>query len=141
MEPRITLVTLGVRDLGRSVAFYERLGFPRAVRDAEGVAFFRLGPVVLSLFPRADLAGDAGVPPEGDGFRAVALAHNVRDRDAVKDVLAEAEAAGARIVRPAGDAPWGGRFGYFADPDGHLWEVAWNPGFPLGADGTPRLPD
>ena len=141
MEQRVSLITLGVEDLGRSRAFYERLGWKRSVRGAEGVAFFQAGGVVLSLFPREDLAKDAGVSAEGSGFRGVALAFNTRSRTEVEELLQEAERAGGRIVKPATEAFWGGYSGYFADPDGFLWEVAWNPGFALGADGSLRLPD
>ena len=141
MEQRLSLVTLGVADLAKSRAFYERLGWKPAARRAEGVAFFQLGGVVLSLFGREDLAKDAGLAAEGSGFSGVALAHNTRSREEVETVLAEAVAAGARLVKPAQGAFWGGYSGYFADPDGHLWEVAWNPGFPLDENGCLQLPD
>lgn len=141
MEQRLTLVTLGVADLGRSRDFYERLGWRRAARAAEGVAFFRAGSVVLSLYPREALAEDAGLPVAGSGFGGIALAHNARSRAEVDAVLAEALAAGARLLKPARDVFWGGYAGFFADPDGHPWEVAWNPHFPLGEDGGLTLPD
>ncbi|HLY56406.1 MAG TPA: VOC family protein [Stellaceae bacterium] len=141
MEQRISLVTLGVRDLDRSRAFYERLGWTRSLRAAEGVAFFQAGGMALSLYPRADLARDAGVPSEGTGFAGVTLAFNARSRPEVDAVLREAEDAGGRIVKPAADAFWGGYSGYFSDPDGHLWEVAWNPGFAIAADGSIVLPE
>lgn len=141
MEQRISLLTLGVGDLEKSRAFYERLGWKRSVKDAKGVAFFQAGGVVLSLYPRADLAKDANVAAEGSGFPGFALAHNVRTKDEVDAVLAEASAAGATILRPGGDAFWGGYFGFFADPDGYLWEVAWNPHFPIDAEGIVRLPE
>lgn len=141
MEQRISLITLGVEDLGRSTAFFERLGWRRSVRQAEGVAFFQCGTVAVSLYPIADLARDAGVSPRRSGFGAVAIAYNTRSKGDVDAVLAEARAAGAEIVRPAGEAPWGGYSGYFRDLDGHLWEVAWNPGFPLDEAGAVRLPD
>ncbi|ANK81295.1 MAG: glyoxalase [Rhizobiales bacterium NRL2] len=140
MEQRYTLLTLGVADLERSVAFYEYLGWRRSMRAASGVAFFQCGGVALGLYPRENLAKEAGVPDDGGGFRGVAVAHNTRSRDEVDSVLAEAEAAGGRVVRPAEEAFWGGYTGYFADPDGHLWEVAWNPGFPLDAEGNVTLP-
>ena len=141
MEQRLSLVTLGVADLEKSRTFYEALGWRRSVRKAEGVAFFHLGGVVLSLWGREDLAKDAGMPAEGSGFRAVALAHNTRSREEVDAVLAEAVAAGGQLIKPAKEAFWGGYLGYFADPDGHLWEVAWNPGFPLDDDGFLQLPE
>jgi len=127
MEPRITLVTLGVADLDRAIAFYrDGLGLPQ--RPGEGV-FFETRGTWLALFPRDELAHDAGVAAQGAGFRGFALAHNVRTRDEVEAVLAQAVAAGGRLVKPAGEAFWGGYHGYFADPDGFLWEVAWNPFF------------
>ncbi|HEX5830020.1 MAG TPA: VOC family protein [Gemmatimonadaceae bacterium] len=130
MEPRLSFVTLGVRDLERSTAFYrDVLGLP-LIATPPGVAFFELGRTWLSLFPRADLAADAGVVDDGAGFAGISLAHNVRTEDDVDRLLAEVAARGARIVKPAQRAEWGGRSGYFADPDGFLWEVAWNPHFP-----------
>ncbi len=130
MEPRLSLVTLGVSDLERSIRFYvDVVGLP-LLESPQGVAFFELGRTWLSLFPRTDLAADAGVSPEGSGFPGFTLAHNVAAPEAVDALLAEIEARGGRIVKPAQQAEWGGRTGYFADPDGFLWEVAWNPGFP-----------
>ena len=111
------------------------------MRKAEGVAFFHLGGVVLSLWGLDDLAKDAGLSAEGSGFRGVALAHNTRSREEVDAVLAEAVAAGGQLIRPAKEAFWGGYLGYFADPDGHLWEVAWNPGFPIDENGFLQLPE
>lgn len=142
MEQRLTLVTLGVSDLVRATTFYEALGWRRSMRTAEGVSFFQLGGIALGLYPRADLAADAGLKDGGEsGFGGVALAHNVRSREEVDAVLAEAEAAGGRVVKPAEEAFWGGYSGYFSDPEGHLWEVAWNPGFPLDDAGNVTLPD
>lgn len=141
MEPRISLITLGVADLGRARAFYERLGWRRKVAAAEGVAFFQMGGMALSLYPRQELAADARLSVEGSGFAGFALAYNARSRDEVDAVLAEAVAAGARLLKPAEEAFWGGYSGYFADPDGFAWEVAWNPGFSLGEDGSLTLPD
>ena len=131
MEPRISLITLGVKDLGRSVRFYrEGLGLPlREGGDVSVVAFFETRGTWLALFPREALAADAGVVVAGGGFAGFTLAHNVRTREEVDETLNEAEAAGARLVKAAGDTDWGGYSGYFADPDGHLWEVAWNPHF------------
>jgi len=142
MEQRLSLITLGVADLDRAVAFYEALGWRRSARAAGGVAFFQLGGVALALWSAGELAEDAGVPAEpGAGFRGVALAHNVRAREEVDSVAAEAARAGGRIVKPPEEKVWGGYGGYVADPDGHLWEIAWNPGFPIEADGSLRLPD
>jgi hypothetical protein len=131
VNPRITLVTLGVTDVDDAVAFYhDGLGFPMEERDADSdVAFFPLDGTWLSVYPRDLLAEDATVP-EGDdagGFSGVTLAHNVDSTAAVDEILDEAVAAGGRLVKPAQDAFWGGYSGYFADPDGHLWEVAYPP--------------
>ncbi|HXX13766.1 MAG TPA: VOC family protein [Candidatus Eremiobacteraceae bacterium] len=141
MEQRISIVTLGVSDLERSRAFYERLGWRRSMKKTEGVVFFQAGGMALALYPRADLAKDANVALERHGFAGIAIAYNARNRDEVDAVLAEAEAAGARILKPAQQAFWGGYSGYFADPDDFPWEVAWNPSFPIAPDGSIRLPD
>lgn len=140
MEPRVSLITLGVADLGRSRAFYEKLGFKASSMGSDEVVFFQIGPIALSLFPRESLACDAKVSAEGGGFRGITLAHNVREQDEVAAVIAEAVAAGATLVKASEEAPWGGQSGYFADPDGHLWEVAWNPFAPLGPNGELTLP-
>ena len=127
MKPKISLITLGVNDLQRSVRFYrDGLGWPLE-GDADNVAFFRLEGTWLSLYPWNALARDAGVNARGSGFRGFTLAHNVVSKEAVRDVLALAERADAAIVKPAADTFWGGYSGYFSDPDGFLWEVAWNP--------------
>ena len=141
MEARISLVTLGVRDMGRARAFYEALGFRASSAGAGQIVFFQLGPMALAIFPWDALAEDADQSAAGDGFRGVALAHNVREKADVDTTIAAAVAVGAREVKSAHDASWGGRSGYFADPDGHLWEVAWNPFFPLAADGAVTLPE
>lgn len=131
MEPRVSFITLGVRDLERATRFYKDvLGLPQLPSPAGVVAFFEMGRTWLSLYPRADLAADAGVPAEGSGFPGFALAHNVRSLEEVDRLLAAAAAGGGRIVRPGHPTDWGGYAGYFADPDGFLWEVAWNPKFP-----------
>jgi len=134
MEQRISIVTLGVRDLARARAFYDALGW-RARSDDGGIICYDLLGMGFALFPRDELADDAQVPRDGAGFRGVTLAHNVRTREDVARVLDEARRAGGRVVKPAQDVEWGGHSGYFADPDGHLWEVAWNPHSPLGPDG------
>jgi uncharacterized protein len=141
MEQRVSLVTLGVADLKRSREFYERLGWRRSMAKAEGVVFFQAGGMALALFPRQELAKDANVTPQGDGFRAISLAYNARDRAEVNAVLDETEAAGAKLVKPAQDAWWGGYSGYFSDPDGFLWEVGWNPTFAMAEDGSIRIPE
>lgn len=129
MEPRISLVTLGVEDLERSIRFYrDGLGLPQ--RDGpSGIAFFETRGTWLSLYPRAALAEDAQVAPAGEGFRGFTLAHNVRTKEEVEPLIDRAVAAGGRLVKRARTASWGGHSGYFADPDGFLWEVAWNPHF------------
>lgn len=132
MQPRISMITLGVRDLAASIAFYERgLGLPRMESPPE-VAFFTLDGSWLGLYGREALAADAAVPAEGGGFAGVALAHNVSSEAEVDALLAQAVAAGARLVKPGQKVSWGGYSGYFADPDGHLWEVAYNPHFWVG---------
>ncbi len=141
MEPLLSLITLGVTDLARATAFYEALGWPRRVRAAEGVAFFQLGGLGFSLYPRADLARDAGVPVQAHPSQGFTLAYNTHSRAEVDAVLAAAEAAGGRITQPAQEAVWGGYHGHFADPEGFLWEIAWNPGFVLAADGSLTLPE
>ena len=141
MEQRLSLITLGVEDLTRSREFYERLGWRRAFTKAEGIVFFQAGSMALALYPRHELAKEAGVTPEGSGFAGIALAYNTRNRAEVDSVLEEAATAGAIIVRPAQEAFWGGYSGYFSDPDGFLWEIAWNPGFQITEDGSIRIPD
>lgn len=141
MEPRLSLVTLGVADLARASAFYEGLGWPRKVRGADGVAFFQLCGMGLSLYPRTELAADAGVPLQAEPSQGFALAYNTRGRDEVDAVLARAKALGGRITRSAREATWGGYHGHFADPDGFVWEIAHNPGFAIAADGGLDLPE
>jgi uncharacterized protein len=131
MKPHVSVITLGVRDLNRAKEFYNvGLGWPIQLEEGDWVCFNLGGPSALALYPWDAVAEDAGVAPDGTGFRGVVLAYNVRSDDRVDAVLAEAERAGAAIVRPARRTPWGGYSGYFADPDGFLWEVAWNPHFP-----------
>lgn len=139
MEPRLSLITLGVSDLPRAVRFYrDGLGFPTAYKDGEPVAFFSNGGTRLALYPLEHLAADIGpgTPAQRHAFSGMTLAHNVREKGEVAAVLAHAEAAGACIVKPAQDVFWGGHSGYFTDPDGFHWEVAWNPFFPFAADGS-----
>jgi len=134
MKPKIGLITLGVRDLERAVAFYRdglKLPAPN-YKSGDEVAFLPLEGTWLALWGRADLAKDAGVSlQEGTGVAAVSLAHNEPSKEAVDAVFAEAIAAGAKAIKAPEDAAWGGYQSYFADPDGHLWEVAWNPDFDL----------
>ena len=136
MEQRLSLVTLGVSDLERARRFYEDgLGWRRSGEHA-GVVFFQLGGMALALWGREDLARDAMTAGEGHGFSGLALGHNVRAPAEVEHVLAQAKAAGAWILKSAEATEWGGRNGYFCDPDGHVWEVAWNPHWPMGEDGS-----
>ncbi len=140
MSARLCLVTLGVADIARARLFYEALGF-RASSASEGDVVFFSGPgAILALYPREKLAEDAGVAPAHAGFSGVALAINVESEELVDLTIATALGAGAQALRPAGRVFWGGYSGYFADPDGHVWEVAHNPFFPLDANGLPRLP-
>ncbi|KHF24124.1 lactoylglutathione lyase-like protein [Solemya velum gill symbiont] len=127
MKPRISMITLGVRDLSASIKFYENgLGFPRMESPPE-VAFFTLNGTWLGLYGRDALAEDATVPVKGDGFNSFTLAHNVESEAQVDEVVAQAVKAGATLVKKPQAVFWGGYSGYFADPDGHLWEVAYNP--------------
>jgi catechol 2,3-dioxygenase-like lactoylglutathione lyase family enzyme len=138
----LSLVTLGVSDLARSTAFYEALGFPRKSRGYDGVAFFEAGGVILSLWPTAELAKDAEIASSNpNGFRGMSLAWNCTSASEVDRALARAMAAGATLIRSARTVFWGGYTAYFADPDGHLWEIAHNPHFPFSADGRLLLPD
>lgn len=141
MKQALTLVTLGVQDLARSRAFYRALGWRESAASQEAIAFYQAGSTAFALFAREALAEDAGVPSAGSGFPGFTLAHNVPTEEAVGATLREALAAGARVVRAGEKAPWGGTRGYFADPDGFLWEVCFNPFFPLDGDGFVRLPE
>jgi catechol 2,3-dioxygenase-like lactoylglutathione lyase family enzyme len=129
MEQRISLVTLGVTDLARARSFYESLGWTGAQQPDDEVCFFQAGGMVFGLWTALG----------GHGAPGIELAHNVRSPDEVKAVLAEAEQAGGRIVRPAAAADWGGFTGAFADPDGYVWEVAHNPAWTIEPDGTIRI--
>jgi catechol 2,3-dioxygenase-like lactoylglutathione lyase family enzyme len=139
MEPRVTLVTLGVRDVERSRAFYEAIGWSTRAEPDAGIAFFQAGGLVVALWDRESLAADSGVE-DGGGYGGITLAHNVRSPAAVDDVIAEAEDAGAVITRPPADTFWGGYSAVFTDPDGHPWEVAHNPRWVILEDGSVRLP-
>lgn len=142
MDPRITLITLGVADLPRSVAFYrDGLGWPTKYKDGEEVAFFNLRGTKLGLYGLKDLCADISpeTKPASSGFGGITIAHNVRTKEEVAEVLATAERAGAKILKPAQDVFWGGHSGYFSDPDGYHWEIAWNPLMPLDEEGTMTL--
>lgn len=145
MEQRVSLITLGVADLARATDFYRRLGWTPSPRfEGADVTFFQAGGMIVALWGREALVADAELPeetsPRGPSSR-IALAYNARSRAAVDAVIEEARQAGGIVVKPARDTEWGGYVGYFADPDGHLWEIAWNPGFTLLEDGSVRLPE
>lgn len=140
MEQRISLITLGVADVGRAKAFYERLGWQG--QEVEETVFFQAGGAVVVLWGRDKLADDSGIDDVNPGgFGGIAIAHNVRSRAEVDDVLADAADAGAAITRAARETFYGGYAGCFTDPDGHVWEIAYNPGFTFGPDGSVILPD
>lgn len=123
------MITLGVSDMEKAIAFYEKgMGLPRMPFEG-GAAFFMLNGSWLSLYPSDALAEDANVPVDGTGFRRMTLAHVVSSKEEVIEVLNQAVRSGGKLVKHAQDVFWGGYSGYFADPDGHLWEVAWNPHF------------
>lgn len=140
MEQRISLITLGVADLARARIFYESLGWRG--QEVEETVFFQAGGLGLVLWGRDKLARDCGLEDgPTTGFRGIALAHNVRSTTEVDDLLAAAQRAGATVTRPATKSPHGFYSGVFTDPDGHVWEIAHNPGFPLAEDGTITIPD
>ena len=139
MDQRVSLITVGVADLARSVAFYEALGWAGQVVDE--TAFFQAGGIAIVLWSRDALADDAGVHDDGGRFGGIALAQNVRSRAEVDEVIAALVAAGGTVTQPAAETFYGGYAGYVADPDGHLWEIAHNPGFTLLDDGSLVLPD
>ncbi len=137
MEQRLSIVTLGVADLARSRGFYEALGWKVATEEnSDSIVVFDLNGFGFALFPRKELAKDIGVPPPAPATGGVTLAHNVNSKKEVDVLLKEAEGAGATIVKPAEEVFWGGYSGYFSDPDGHLWEIAFNPFSPIKEDGS-----
>jgi uncharacterized protein len=138
MDQRVSLVTLGVRDLVRARAFYEGIGWKTNAAPDDDIVFFQAGGMILALWGRAELAEDSGVEDAG-GWGGITLAHNVRSPTEVDAVLAEAEGAGATITRPGAETFWGGYSGAFTDPDGHAWEVAHNPHWTLAEDGSVSL--
>ena len=137
MEQRLSLITLGARDMNALAAFYEAMGW-RRTESPDGVIAFDMIGQTLGLYPHEKLAEDIGLEPEALGHGAITLAYNVRNKDEVAALLDRAEKAGARILKPAQDVFWGGHHGYFADPEGHIWEIAWNPFSPLRNDGAFR---
>lgn len=139
MEPRISIITLGVRDLPRAIRFYrDGLGFPTKAADDAPIAFFTTAGTRFALYPLGKLAEDIApdVKPATSGFSGVTLAHVVRTKEDVAATLGKAEASGGRIIKPAQDVFWGGHSGYFSDPDGYFWEVAWGPMFTFAPDGS-----
>lgn len=144
IPPRVNLITLGVSDIDHSTRFYEALGWKKSSASKPGeISFFSLGNIVFGLYPRDKLADDAGIPDNGDAslFRGVAHSINTANEAEVDTWLAVAVEAGARLAKPGQKVFWGGYSGYFADPDGHLWEVAFNPFAPLDENGLMILPD
>ena len=139
MEQRLSLVTIGVADLQGSREFYEELGWSASVTSSDEIVFFQVGSLVFALWDRSRLAEDSGTEDSG-GWGGVTLAHNVDSRVEVDRVLGEARSAGADVPREAAETSWGGYSGVFIDPDGHPWEVAHNPDWPLAADGAVTLP-
>jgi uncharacterized glyoxalase superfamily protein PhnB len=139
--PKLTLVTLGVKDFKKSVKFYQKgLGWKKSSASVGDVAFFALEGIVLGIYPRKLLAQDAKVPAAGSGFSGISLAVNTANDAQVDEFLLRAKKAGAKIVKKAGKVFWGGYSGYFSDPDGHLWEVAHNPFWKLDRKGSLILP-
>jgi uncharacterized protein len=139
MDRRISLVSLGVDDLARARAFYAALGWRG--QQVEETVFVQAGPMALVLWDRGKLAADSGVPDRGSGFDGVVLAQNVRSVAEVDEVVAAAAEAGATVTRAPSPTFYGGYAGVFLDPDGHAWEVAFNPGFTLDDDGALVLPE
>jgi len=144
ITPIVSVITLGVTDLGRATAFYQALGWPLSSDSVPGdISFFRTAGGILALWNADNLAADSGQKPIEltPGFRGATLAINLADREAVDAALAEVAAAGGTILKPPAATDWGGYSGYFADPDGHTWEVAHSPGWQLDAKGAPILPE
>lgn len=141
MEQRISLVTLAVLDLERSGEFYAGLGWQRAAIDGPGVIFFQCGGVIVGLYPRSELLRDLGIADDGSAFGGITIAHNTRSLEEVDAIIAEVERLGGEVVKPGHEVFWGGYVGFFRDPDGHVWEVAFNPGFRITDDGAALLPD
>ena len=140
MDQRLSLVTLGVSDLGRARRFYEALGWTTRAEPDDDVVFFQAGGMIVALWGRDQLAEDSGVA-DGGGWGGITLAYNTRSQDEVDAVVEEARAAGARIAREPAATFWGGYSAAFVDPEGHPWEVAHNPHWQLGEDGSVTLPD
>ncbi len=142
-DAHLSMITLGVSDLQRSIAFYEKLGFQRKRKALDSIGFFQAGACAIAVWPSEELAKDANVASEGmaESFHEFTLGWNCHSKPDVDAVIAKARLAGGIVRKPAQDVFWGGYSGYFSDPDGHLWEVAYNPHFPLSDDGRLMLPD
>lgn len=141
MRQKLNIITLGVSDLRRSLEFYEKgLGWKKSSASQDNIIFFPLGGMVLALYPRELLAEDATVPAKGSGFSGITIAYNAKSEKEVDEVLAEVKKLGAAIVKPAQKVFWGGYSGYFKDPDGHLFEVAYNPFWGFDANDNLELP-
>lgn len=138
MQQRVSLITLGAADIARSRAFYEALDWTTSAEPESEIVFFQAGGMIVALWSRAQLATDTVVEDTG-GWGGITLAHNVGSPAEVDEVLAEAEATGARITRAGTDSFWGGYSGVFVDPDGHAWEIAHNPFWTLAEDGSVTL--
>ncbi len=136
MRQKLTLITLGVADIARSEAFFAGLGWQKSPKSMDDLILYQLGGILFSLYPREELAADVGIPSAGSGFSGIALAQNTRSKDEVDEVLAQVEGLGGKVVKSAQEVFWGGYSGYFSDPDGHLFEVAYNPFWELDANGA-----
>jgi len=141
MDQRISIVTLGTNDMDRAVAFWEAMGWPRRAKAFTAIAMFQCGPVAFAIYPFDKLADDCGMTDRGRGFGGFTIAHNMPSKAAVDALLETAVANGATLQKPAHEAFWGGYSGYFLDPDGHPWEVAYNPFVAMGPNGEMLLPD
>ena len=136
MKPRISVITLGVKNFERSLRFYrDGLSWPTKAKTEDGIAFFDLHDIILAIFGKNDLARDATVDPDGNGFSGVTLAHNTGSETEVNEIMRRAEEIGAKVVKRPQKTDWGGYGGYFSDPDGYLWEVVYNPNWKLDSDG------
>ena len=137
MEQRLTIIGLGVEDLTVSSAFYEeKFGWKKTGASNENISFFQLNGILLSLYPHEKLAEDAGISPVGSGFKGVTLAFNARSEQEVDELIADLAGKGVKIVKQPEKVFWGGYSSYIADPDGHLWEIAYNPFLPIDAEGN-----
>lgn len=139
MEPRLSLITLGVSDLGRSKKFYEALGLKTTWSEDKGVIFFKTTGAVLSLYPFSELLKDIGMGEAEKKFGGITIAHNTKTKEEVDQIMTVVADSGGRVIKKPQDAFWGGYSGYFADPDGHIWEVAWG-AFPFNQDGSLNVP-